>query len=97
MKPGTYRLIKRAISSILLFMITGCAENYLPQGLPLLEGKPVSQAIHYFGPPTEKKKDHARTIYSWINEKTANFLVPNANSYPAIIQGSAQPMADSYN
>jgi hypothetical protein len=59
--------------------------------LPLLEGKPLSQAVQYLGPPTEKMKMSVGTTYSWVNVQTGTFNVPDTAAYPAVVQNGAHP------
>lgn len=93
---------------IFVLALTGCTQNYLATGLPLLEGQPISQAVHYLGPPTEEKKISGETIYTWVNNQSGSFYVPDTASSPVVVQngghpamvftGTAMPpMPDTYN
>ncbi len=64
----------RARAVIFVLVMTGCTQDYLAAGLPLLEGKPVSEAVRYLGPPTEENKTSGQTTYSWVNNQTGSFL-----------------------
>ena len=75
-----------------LCLLTACAQDYLASGLPLLEGKPVAQAIHYLGPPTEEKKASGKTTYSWVNEQTGNFNTSGEAGYPVVVQSGGHPV-----
>ena len=108
MSLKTFNPIKRIIPVIILCILTGCAEDYLATGLPMLEGKPVSQAVHYLGPPTEQKTTSGNTTYSWINNQSGTFYVPSESSYPEVVRSNgrgmvgdsgsgAPPMEDTYN
>ena len=92
----------------LLFALAACAEDNLAAGLPMLEGRPVSQAVHYLGPPTEENKISGETAYSWVSNQSGSFYVPETASYPVVVQNGGHPtmaftqpntppMPDTYN
>jgi hypothetical protein len=93
---------------ISILILAGCAQDYLATGLPRLQGQPVSQAVHYLGPPTEQKKADGRTTYTWVNNQSGTFYVPDTASQPVVVQNgghpalvfagsSPPPMPDTYN
>jgi len=89
------RLKSRAVTvltAFLAFILSGCANDYLAAGLPLLEGKPLSQAVHYLGDPTEEKKLNGKTMYSWINDPGSAFYAPDIAPHPIIIQNQGRPV-----
>ncbi|MBI3440446.1 MAG: hypothetical protein HY052_01350 [Proteobacteria bacterium] len=77
----------KKVSLILMFLLlSGCAEDYLAAGLPQLEGQPLSVAVQYFGPPTEKHQEARQTTYTWSREETSRYYVPETVSGPDVIR-----------
>jgi len=85
--------MKRAVIALFSCLLSGCAADYLATGLPLLEGKPVSQAVHYLGYPTEEKKALGQTMYSWLSYQSGGFWTPDQAFYPVIVQDQGHPAA----
>jgi hypothetical protein len=76
---------------ISIFALAGCAQDYLATGLPRLEGQPVAQALDYLGPPSEKIKTGNDTIYTWINNQSGSFNVPQPTPSPVVVQNGGHP------
>jgi hypothetical protein len=85
--------ILKIFSALLLpCLLSGCAKDYLTTGLPMLEGKPIAQAVYYLGYPTEEKKILNKTMYSWINHQSGSFFVPDSVLYPAVSNAYGSPV-----
>lgn len=82
---------KIAILAAAVWMLSGCAEDYLNPGLTMLNGKPVTQAVKYLGYPTEEKNIMGKIMHSWITYHTGSLFVPNDVPYPVVVQHGAYP------
>ena len=76
---------------ISVLILTGCAHDYLATGLPMLKGQPVSQALGYLGPPTQKVHVGEEMPYTWINAQNGSFNVPDTAPYPVVVQNGGHP------
>jgi hypothetical protein len=74
--------MRKIIPVILLCALAGCATDNLGTVLPMLEGQPVSEAVHYLGEPTEK----SATTYTWVYDQSGTFDEPTGPS-PVVVSG----------
>ena len=82
---------RRLCTFISVLVLTGCSQDNLATGLPMLKGQPVSQAIGYLGQPAETRQIAGETTYSWLNDQSGSFYVPDAASYPVVSQNGGHP------
>ena len=76
---------------ISVLLLAGCAHDYLATDLPKLEGQPVAQTLAYLGPPAEKKQADSGITYTWINNLSGSFYVPDTAPSPVVVQNGAHP------
>lgn len=76
---------------ISVLALAGCTHDYLATGLPKLEGQPVARVLAYLGAPADKKKTGSVTTYTWLNNQSGSFYVPEMAPSPVIVQNGAHP------
>lgn len=69
-------------------MLSGCVTTEdINAGVMTLEGKPYQYAFDRIGYPDMERKIAGRTVFTWVNQESGTYTVPDTETATAIVDG----------
>lgn len=88
MKLHSITLITPIICSLFVITMTSCVSNEdINRGKQAFVGKPIKEAISYFGYPDNEKNIAGDKVYIWTNAYSQNLVLPNNTTTTGYVGG----------